>query len=49
MKLTARRWFEWRRREATESSPGPKYCTSCGHPNDPSASYCAACGKSLAY
>lgn len=49
MKVTRETWFAWRRRELTESSPGPKYCGRCGTANDPSASYCTGCGASLAY
>jgi hypothetical protein len=49
MKLTRTQWFAWRRREILESTPGPKYCTRCGHGNDSNATYCSACGGSLAY
>lgn len=49
MKITRETFREWRRREMAESTPGPKYCTRCGHGNDPNAVYCAACGGSLAY
>ena len=49
MKKIYEAWFAWRRAELAESTPGPKYCTRCGHANDPNAQYCAECRGSLAY
>lgn len=31
------------------STPGPKFCTRCGAPNDPNASYCVGCGMHMPY
>ena len=29
--------------------PGPKYCSECGAPNEPSAPYCVNCRAALNY
>lgn len=40
-------WRRWKALERLYSTPGPRYCQHCGHPNAASATYCAACGKYL--
>ena len=37
--------LNWRRIVELSSTPGPKYCTECGAPNDANAAVCTGCGK----
>ncbi len=45
MRITRKTFRAAKLLRETCSTPGPKYCTECGTPNDAHAAYCVGCGK----